>query len=302
MKRRLLYWILIAVLALPSCRSYRLEKRLDAEDRDFLSTVRYIITGAERRLYLEMPKEERPSFIAEFWQRRDPNPDTEENEFRTEHDSRINEANRLFASGRPGWLTDRGKTFVVLGPPERRENYDQDSAGNPLGWSCEIWHYLGFPVVFVDVRNNGDFQYYYLSLEHQMIVRSEMLKVLEYGGQGSHVDGKISVVPAASGGWELLLTIGRQHLAFGEDGSGYHARLVLRIRILEMKTKKEMRRLETDHRVDVGREESPVSLPEMIEARAALGELPAGRYLLSLTVANLAHDRLLAKSIVFAVK
>ncbi|MCU0275704.1 MAG: GWxTD domain-containing protein [Acidobacteria bacterium] len=302
MSRRLLGWALLAVLALPACRTYRLEKRLDAEDREFLSVVRYIISGTERRLYLEMPKDERPAFIAEFWQRRDPDPGTEENEFKTEHLRRIEEATRLFTVGRPGWLSDRGKTYIVLGPPDLREKFERRGAGNPLGVTCEIWHYPGFPVVFVDPRENEDFQLHYLNLEHQMLVREEMLKILETGGRASHIDGRIVVVPAATGGWELRLTIGRGHLTFSEDSSGYRASLDMRLRIREMKTKKEVRRLDRIHVIAVARDSSPLALPERIEVPLALGELPSGRYMVSLTIADLAGGRRLAKSRVFAVK
>ena len=84
---------------------YKLKRKLDAEDAEFLSTVRYIISKEERKIYLEMPKEERAEFKKEFWEERDPDPSTEENEYKNQYFDRIDEANRLFTSGKDGWLS-----------------------------------------------------------------------------------------------------------------------------------------------------------------------------------------------------
>ena len=62
--------------------------------------------------------------MAEFWKKRDPDPDTEENEFKTQYFQRIDEANHLFTDGgEPGWLQDRGRIYILLGPPADREVY-----------------------------------------------------------------------------------------------------------------------------------------------------------------------------------
>ena len=65
--------------------------------------------------------EEREQFIEQFWLRRDPTPDTEENEFKEEHYRRIAYANEHFASGIPGWKTDRGRIYITFGPPDEIE-------------------------------------------------------------------------------------------------------------------------------------------------------------------------------------
>jgi GWxTD domain-containing protein len=62
--------------------------------------------------------EERDNFIEQFWQRRDPTPDTEENEYKEEHYRRIAYANEHFAAGIPGWKTDRGRIYIVYGPAD----------------------------------------------------------------------------------------------------------------------------------------------------------------------------------------
>jgi GWxTD domain-containing protein len=81
--------------------------------------VAYIISDEERAAFNKLKKdEERMSCIENFWLRRDPTPDTEDNEFRDDHYARIAYANEHFASGIPGWRTDRGRIYVMWGPPD----------------------------------------------------------------------------------------------------------------------------------------------------------------------------------------
>lgn len=104
-----------------SCRLYKLEKKLDPVNAEFLSKVRYIITGKERKIFLELPDSEKERFREEFWKRRDPDLSTEENEFKMEYFNRKEKANEAFVSeGKPGWLTDRGRIYILFGPPMER--------------------------------------------------------------------------------------------------------------------------------------------------------------------------------------
>jgi len=136
-----------------SCRLYNLEKKLDPVNAEFLSKVRYIITGEEQKIFLELPDSEKEKFREEFWKRRDPDPDTEENEFRMEYFDRIENASKLFAGeGRPGWRTDRGRIYVLFGPPMDRITYTREDA---YSRSREIWYYGNFPVVFIDSASDG---------------------------------------------------------------------------------------------------------------------------------------------------
>ena len=86
--------------------------------------VRWIITDEERSAFMQLSNdEERDQFIEAFWQRRDPTPDTEENEFKEEHYRRIAYANEHFAAGIPGWKTDRGHMYIVFGPADEIESH-----------------------------------------------------------------------------------------------------------------------------------------------------------------------------------
>jgi len=78
-----------------SCITYKLEKALDPESKEFLSKARYIISKQERKIFLNLPPSEREAFIEEFWKKRDPDPYTEENEFKEQYLARIEMANRL---------------------------------------------------------------------------------------------------------------------------------------------------------------------------------------------------------------
>ena len=82
--------------------------------------VAWIITDQERAAFKSLSNdEERDAFIEQFWLRRNPNPDSPENEFREEHYRRIAYANEHFAAGKPGWKTDRGHIYIAFGKPDR---------------------------------------------------------------------------------------------------------------------------------------------------------------------------------------
>jgi len=139
---------------LSSCSMYNLEKKLDPESKEFYSKVRYIITKQERKIFLRLPAEERPEFIEDFWKRRDPDPFTEVNEFKDQYFRRIEEANELFRGVRPGWLQDRGRVWILVGPPDSRLQYPIGRFSRPY----EVWHYGFFPIFFVDRDQSGEYE------------------------------------------------------------------------------------------------------------------------------------------------
>ncbi|UCC40057.1 MAG: GWxTD domain-containing protein [Candidatus Aminicenantes bacterium] len=148
-----------------SCTSRKLEKNLSPENKEFFSKVRYIITKQERKIFLNLPPSDRKYFIEEFWKKRDPDPYTEENEFKAQYFARIEESNRLFVEGAtPGWLQDRGRVYILLGPPERRDVYPRGYSfyGKPM----EIWFYGFFPIPFIDHSQSGNYKLEPLSARH----------------------------------------------------------------------------------------------------------------------------------------
>ena len=103
----------------------KLRKELETPYKKWLNEdVVYIITDEERAAFKRLQTdEEREQFIEQFWLRRDPTPDTVENEFKEEHYRRIAYANEHYASGIPGWKTDRGRIYIMYGPPDEIESH-----------------------------------------------------------------------------------------------------------------------------------------------------------------------------------
>jgi len=114
--------------------------------------VAYIIDDQERTAFKALTTdEERNKFIKQFWERRDPNPGSSENAFKTEHYRRIAYANEHFAAiGLPGWKTDRGRIYIIFGPPDEIESHPSGERATP---PSEEWLYrhiegLGDGIIF----------------------------------------------------------------------------------------------------------------------------------------------------------
>ncbi|HYP08884.1 MAG TPA: GWxTD domain-containing protein, partial [Bryobacteraceae bacterium] len=137
--------------------------------------VGYIITDEERQAFRRLETDdERQSFIENFWLRRDPTPDTAENEFKEEHYRRIAYANERFASGAPGWKMDRGRIYITFGPPAEIESHPsggsyqrpyEEGGGTTSTFPFEIWRYryiegIGNDVMieFVDKTMTGEYR------------------------------------------------------------------------------------------------------------------------------------------------
>jgi GWxTD domain-containing protein len=147
----------------------------DAYKRWLNTDVAYIITKDEKRAFLALvTDEERENFIENFWRRRDPNPDTEENEYREQYYERIAYANEHFSSGIPGWKTDRGRIYIAWGKPDSIEThptggaYDRPSyegGGSTTTYPFEVWWYRhldnvgdGIEIEFVDPTGTGEYR------------------------------------------------------------------------------------------------------------------------------------------------
>ena len=106
----------------------RLKKELETPWKKWLNEdVSYIITEEERKAFKQFATdEEREQFVEQFWLRRDPTPDTVENEYKEEHYRRIAYANEHYASGIPGWKSDRGRIYITFGPPDEIDGFADD--------------------------------------------------------------------------------------------------------------------------------------------------------------------------------
>lgn len=157
---------------------------LDPESKDFFEYARLIMSKQERDIFRLLPdKESRKEFIQDFWDKRDPNPDTEENEFREEFDRRIEYANKRFIEGIPGWKTDRGRIYIYLGPPDKIEQrpYINDPEVKGLIW----WGYYRYRLGIEFVDRTGDGSY---SLSRQSGAAGGLLAVIEKAKFGQIFD------------------------------------------------------------------------------------------------------------------
>ena len=155
--------------------------------------VTYIISDEERKSFMSLSNdEERDAFIENFWLRRNPNPDSPENEFREEHYRRIMYANEHFPAGKPGWKTDRGRIYIAWGKPDNIDSHPsggtyerppEEGGGSTATFPFEIWHYRylegvgeNVDIEFVDSCQCGDY--------HFTLDRSEKDALLHVPGAG----------------------------------------------------------------------------------------------------------------------
>lgn len=157
-------------------REEALRKELETHYKKWMEEdVAYILLPEEREVFGHLGTEqEREQFVEQFWLRRDPNPDTIENEYREEHYRRIAYANERFASGIPGWKSDRGRIYIMHGPPDEIESYPaggmyerlpEEGGGSTSVYPFERWRYrylegVGSDIIleFVDVSGSGEYR------------------------------------------------------------------------------------------------------------------------------------------------
>ena len=189
-------------------REEKLRKELETPYKKWLNEdVTYIITDEERAAFKRLnTDEEREQFIEQFWLRRDPTPDTEENEFKEEHYRRIAYANEHYASGIPGWKTDRGRIYITFGPADEIESHPsggsyerpmEEGGGETSTYPFEQWRYryiegIGSDIIieFVDPTMTGE---YHMTMDPSekdalLYVPNAGLTLMEQMGMASKLD------------------------------------------------------------------------------------------------------------------
>jgi GWxTD domain-containing protein len=152
-----------------------LEKELAGPWKKWLNEdVTYIITDEEKQAFRRLKTdEERQQFVEQFWLRRDPTPDTEENEYKEEHYRRIAYANDHYASGIPGWKTDRGMIYIKYGAADEIDSHPsggsyerpiEEGGGETSTFPFETWRYryidgvgTNVEIEFVDTTMSGEY-------------------------------------------------------------------------------------------------------------------------------------------------
>ena len=206
-------------------------KELDSAYRQWLTEdVTYIISPDERNAFLQLDtNEEREQFIEQFWLRRSSNPDLPENDFKEEHYRRIAYANEHYASGIPGWKTDRGRMYIMWGPPDEIEShptggtYDrpmEEGGGSTSTYPWETWRWrylegIGENIIleFVDPSGSGEY--------HMTMDPSEKDALLHVPGAGLSLMESMGMASKAdrftrSDGTNLPTTMGGQPASMNE--------------------------------------------------------------------------------------
>jgi GWxTD domain-containing protein len=238
MKRRALGLGLSAFLIFSSC-ALRPAANLDPPSREFLSKVRFLITKSERRAFLQLPASERQEFIADFWKKRDPSPGTEVNEFKDTYFKRIDEANQLLRDGNePGWMQDRGRIYILLGPPSNRETYPRGITF--YGKPCEVWYYGFFPIWFVDEAWNGTYRLDPDSAQQLAEIMSVQmyLKPVVVAEKGGVTELPAEVIDLDGGKKAVRIALPYNQIWFSAEGEKFQTILSLSIEIHDQKDAK----------------------------------------------------------------
>ncbi len=140
---------------------------LNQKYQDWLNLTTYIILPQEKEVFSKLQSDfERDIFMESFWKQRDPTPGTPQNEYRDEIQKRFVYVNKEFSrdTPRPGWMTDRGRIYMILGEPQGREKFS-----NPEIHPAELWSYYGdtskglptyFGLIFFRRQGVGEFTLY----------------------------------------------------------------------------------------------------------------------------------------------
>jgi GWxTD domain-containing protein len=282
-------WIL-GIGFLAACATARLETTLSPEHREFLSQVRYTISKDERKAFLNLPASERGHFIEEFWRARDPDPETETNEFRMEYYRRIEEANRLFsATGAPGWLQDRGRIYILLGPPDEREPYPRGrSLYDP---PSEVWYYGFFPIIFIDKTWTEDYILEPLSaMQLALINEAQMGRKPQFPREKQAVDFMLEIRKSKPDEIVVLATLLYKDIWFSTEGDTLKTKLKLSLGITELDEKQQEKKKIREEQKDF-----PIALKEMdwlenvgkaYVMELTVSQLPKGTYSLLVQITN----------------
>jgi GWxTD domain-containing protein len=278
-------FLLVYSLLLVSCASYNLQKNLDPESQEFISKVRYIITKKERKIFLNLPESERKAFIQEFWKSRDPDPATEENEYKDEYFKRIEEANHLFKEGSPGWLQDRGRVYILLGPPWERQTFPRGI--NFYDKPQEIWYYGYFVIRFMDYDWSGEYRLVPDS-SWQIAELNKAQMVLQPKGSDKkypfEFDVKVNQVTENEVAFHV--DVPYKNIWFEEKNGQLKASLKLTLEIFDSSEEKAWEH-KKNYPIDLTEEELEAIIVKdySIEIRA---DLPPGKYTFSAELVNLA--------------
>jgi GWxTD domain-containing protein len=264
--------------------------------------VAYIITDDERAAFKRLQSdEERDHFIEQFWLRRDPTPDTVENEFKEEHYRRIAYANEHFAASIPGWKTDRGRIYITYGPPDEKETHPSgvsyqrpplEGGGTTTTFPFEQWRYrfiegMGIDILieFIDPTGKGEYH-----MSGDPIKKDSLLYVLPVDPALTNADTpKAGATVQMMGQGTVFISV--PLAAYGDHRVNVYGRVVTKAL----------------HYTGATPPPNPVQVFEnSIQGPAPLYtkvvRVPVGSYLLEIVVKDMVTGKLAADTIEFEVK
>jgi len=212
-------------------RQKRVGEELSTAYKTWLNQdVLWIISDEEARAFKQLSNdEERDAFIEAFWQRRNPNPDSPDNEYKEEHYRRIAYANEHYAAGKPGWKTDRGHIYISFGKPDSIDSHPsggsynrpiEEGGGETSTFPFETWHYRylegigdNIDIEFVDSCMCGDY--------HFTIDRSEKDALLHVPGGGATLYEEMGMSKKADRFKGGLENLGEGPLTHGNDSKQF---------------------------------------------------------------------------------
>ncbi len=273
-------WLLVSCTTIPQKRYI-----LDASSREFISKVRYTITKQEKEIFLTTPPEKRQAFVDEFWKKRDPDPSTEINEFKEEYFRRIETANAVFKEGTtPGWLQDRGRVFVILGPPDNR-------IVNPgfRDFHYENWYYEpNYVIVFEDRDMNGEYE---ITQQGEFALAS-ILNDPQQGWRVSKVADKkvvfafeMKITEDSSGLQMIQMKIPYNNIWMSEKGSKLETTLTVTAEIEDVSTEEKVWETKQDFVLALSEDELAALAGEAYSMEIPLS-LPEGDYAITVLLEN----------------
>ena len=198
--------------------------KLDAGTQDFYDRYRVFMTRDELQLLRNLPDvESRREFMVDFWNSRDPDPSTVENEFKLEVDERIEAANQLFReSGGPGYDTDRGRIYVLFGPPDNM--YQRSSIQSYDGTGVEMWIYDRWQLAIPFVSKFGS-RYRMSTTNPSLLEAINTLKEESITAMGNGGPGLWPEIEYDGGKNALVVSVELSQLSYRQEGSTYLAQV-----------------------------------------------------------------------------
>lgn len=210
----------IAELSIVPAMAAGKKSKLSAQHEEFYHYARYLFTKNERKIFFGLPNDKaRNEFIRYFWEIRDPNPMTEENEFKVEIERRYEHVNKYLKEGPvPGWKTDRGRIYIMLGAPT---NTYEETLGTQFARHV-FWYWAESDIYirFVDSNGNGVFRMDHRNVSLKLLDELERRKWYIFSQDEKEdfitdvLDFKLSYNKEKQ---EMILVLNSKHLYYVED-------------------------------------------------------------------------------------